>query len=328
MAAVPNQFLLYDTAVTEWINNNFKGCVPAKSFTLMTGTPDRAFAEYITVTGTTPRDGKPPLPRMALTIEDPELEPERFNPNVIRKLGYADPNTEYEIRRANYPTPVRLPYTINFWTEYYREMDLFKQQILQLFRFQYLTIRVDIDSVSPVKIYGEKDIELYIDGALINTGDVEPGNKERILRRTLQVHLKAWLWDFNIAKAYSVKEFEFQYFDSNRDPAQLLEVSSTPQRETLDLSPDGSDTSFGPVNTLRTPIVEATLLVDATVGGSNIRGRDDGDGNIFDPVSGGVMGSVDYFTGEISLTYVNPPDNGTEITAAFFTSRLSLTPNI
>lgn len=320
MAAVPNQFLMYDTAVTKWVNDYFKGCVPNKTFTLLTGTPDRAFSEYVTVTGTTPRDGRPPIPRAALTLEDPERDETRFNSNVIRKLGFVDPNTEYEIRRALYPLPVRLNYTLNFWTEYWREMNLFQQQVLQQFRLGYLELEVDIDAISPVPVYGKKRIELYADSALLNTGDVEPGKGERILRRTIQLRLDAWLWDLNFDQAYSVKEVEFQFFDSTRDPALLLEVVSTPQRETLALSPDGTETSFGPVNTLRTPIVEGTLLVDATVGGSTVRGRDDGSGSIFDPLNSLVMGSVDYSSGEISLTYVNPPDDGTEITAAFFTT--------
>lgn len=320
MAVAPNQFLLYDTAIANWATNNFMGCIANKTFTLLIGTPDRAFAEFVTVTGTTPRDGRPPVPRMAITIEDPERDPNRFNSNVIRKLGYVD-STQYEIRRANYPIPVRLPYTLNFWSEYYREMGLYKQQVLQLFRFNYLNIKVNIDSISPTPVYGEKNIELYSDGALLNTGDVEPGAGERIIRRTMNVYLNAWLWDFNFEESPSLKEMEFEICDSNRDPALLLDTIRTPHRETLNLTPDGSQTTFGPVSTFRTPIIEGTFLVDATVGGSNIRGRDDTSGNIFDPVSAGVTGTVDYTTGVVNLTYTNPPDNGSEITAGFFTTR-------
>lgn len=320
MAVAPNQFLLYDGAIAEWVTNNFKGCIPNQPFTVLIGTPDRAFSEYVTVIGSYPRDGRPPLPRIAITIEDPEIEPERFNSNVIRKLGYSDAS-QAQIRRANYPTPVRLPYTFNFWTEKYREMGLYKQQLLQLFRFQYTPIRVDLDAISPIPVYGEKDVELFTDGGIANTGDVEPGNQERILRRTMSVHLKAWLWDMNFDTAYSLKEVEFEFYDTNRDPEYLLEVVSTPQRETLNLTPNGILLSFGPVFTLRTPIVEGTLLVDATIGGSIVRGIDDGQGSIAGTVSPVVTGTVDYTTGEISLTYTTPPDAGSSITAAFFTTR-------
>lgn len=320
MTVVPNQFLMHDSAISQWAVSSFKGCISDREFTLLIGTPDRAFAEYVTVTGIYPRDGRPPLPRMAITIEDPEIEPERFNSNVIRKLGYVD-SSEYEIRRANYPVPVRLPYTFNFWTEKYREMGLYKQQILKLFRFQYLPIRVDIDSISPVPVYGEKDIELYTDSGMINTGDVEPGNKERIIRRTMNVHLKAWLWDFDFEKAYSVKEVELEFYDTNRTPEYLLNIVSIPQKESLSVTPDGVLTSFGPVNTLRTPIIENTLLIDAVIGGSIVRGVDDGQGSILGAVTSIVTGSVDYSTGEISLAYTTPPDAGSGITAAFFTTR-------
>ena len=232
MTVAPNQFLLYDTAINKFVIDNFSGCIPNKTFSLLTGTPDRAFAEFVTVTTTSPRDGKPPLPRVAITIEDPELDPERFNPNVMRLLGFQD-STQYRIRQANYPVAIRLPYTLNFWTEKYREMNQYVQQLLLAFKFQYLNIRVDLDSISPVPVYGEKIIELYADGAVVNTGDLEPGQTERIYRRTFQMHLNAWIWDFNFVNVPSLKEFQLEFFDTNRDPNHLLEVYNSPQRETI-----------------------------------------------------------------------------------------------
>lgn len=320
MSVAPNQLLMYDSAVSQWVLDKFSFCIPNKTFNLMVGTPDRAFAEYVTPTTTTPRDGKPPLPRAALTIEDPERDPQRFNSNTIRKLGYVDPATRLELRRANYPLSIRLPYTLNFWTEYYREMNLFEQQLMQLFRFNYLNLRVDLDSISPAAVYGQKDIELYLDGDIANSGDLEPGQVERIYRRTVNIHLNAWLWDYAFDKAYTLREVEVEFWDSSRDPNLLLEVVSTPKRETLISGVDGTTLIFGPVDTARIPIIANTFLVDAMVGGNNIRGRDDGSGSIIDPINSGVTGTVDYVGGEVNLTYSSPPDAGTDITAAYFTS--------
>lgn len=313
-----NQFLLYDTSVAQWINDTFATLITGKGFNLTVGTPDRAFAEYVTPTGTTPRDGRPPLPRVALTIEDPERDEQRFNSNTIRLLGYADA-TGNKIRRANYPVPVRLPYTLNFWTEYYREMNLFEQALLQAFRFNYIYLPIDIDSISPAPVYGTKNVGIFSDGGIVNTGDLEPGSRERNYRRTFNFHMKAWLWDFNFQDAYSVKEFEFRYY-SDEALTQLLEVSSTPKREVLVAGVNGVDDSFGPVTTARTPIIQNTFLIDATIGGTNFRGRDDGSGTIIDPVDSVVSGTVNYVTGDVSVSFTSPPDAGTDITCAYFTT--------
>jgi hypothetical protein len=177
---------------------------------------------------------------------------------------------------------------------------------------------VDIDAISPIPVYGKKFIELYQDSGILNTGEVEPGKDERILRRTFNFHAKAWIWDLEFDEAYSLKEVEVQtYRDQNL--TLLFEVVRTPQRETIVGSVDGIQTSFGPVAPARLPIIQNTLLVDAVVGGVTIRGRDNGLGSIVDPVSSGVTGTVVYSTGVINLLFSNPPDAGTNITAGFYT---------
>lgn len=315
MALEPNQFLLYDEAVSAWAHLNF-GSIINEPTHFTVGTPDLGFGEYVTPTTTTPRDGRPPLPRCAITLEDPVLDPTRFNPNVIRKLGYAS-NDRLRLKRAFYPVPVNLPYTINFWTEKYREMNLFEQKLLKLFKFQYLQILVDIDSISPIPVYGKKFIELYAEGAITNTGVLETHHDERYIRRTFSFRAQAWLWDLDFIDTYVLKEVELKtYRDKNL--TLLFEVKSTPQREPL-ADGDGSTLVFGPLLPIRQPIIQGTLLVDAVVGGQVVRGRDDGNGTILDPVSSGVTGTVNYTTGEINLTYVSAPDAGTKITAAFYT---------
>lgn len=320
MALDPNQFLLYDTAVSAWMNTVFGNTLDTIPTNFTVGTPDRAFAEYVTGTTKTPRDGRPPLPRVALTLEDPIRDPERFNPNVLRKLGYTS-TTQQKIRRAYYPLPFNLPYTLNFWTEKYREMNLFEQRLIKAFRHNYLQILVDIDSISPIPVYGQKYIELYADGGIVNSGSLEPTKGERDYRRTFSCFLKAWLWDLDVVDAYSLREVEVQTY-RDKDLTLLFETKSTPQRENLFTGVNGVQTAFGPVTPKRLPIIPGTLLVDAVVGGDVVRGRDDGQspiGAIADPVTSGVTGTVNYSTGEISLTYVTAPDAASDISAAFYT---------
>lgn len=320
--AAPNQILLYDSMVANWVVNNFTTEVDSKDLAVLIGTPDRAFAEYVSLNQEI-RDGRLPVPRCAITCEDPENDPERYNAGTLRMLGYTDA-AKSAIRRAQYPVPVNLPYTINFWSEYYREMNLYEQKMLTQFRSRgYLYLTADIDSISPTPVYGSKLIGLYNDSGLINTGDVEPGTGERILRRTINVHLNAWLWDLDFETAYTLREVELRSYDDDFDPEVFLSVANGPQREVLDVSPDGILQVFA-ATTKRTPIVEQTFLVDAVVGGTTIRGRDNGLGAISDPVSSQVTGTVDYSTGAVSLTYAIAPDAGSEITAGFFTSEVGL----
>jgi len=320
---MPDQLLLYDTHLRDWIENEFDTLITGKNMSLMIGTPDRAFAEYVTPTALCP-DGRPPLPRVAITIEDPEEEPERFNSNDIRKLGLVTGSNDSEIYRAEYPVPVRLPYTLNFWTEYRREMNLYVQKVLKLFRFQYKYIPVDIDSISPVPLYGTKDVGIFIDSSISNTGDTEPGTEEVVYRRTVSLHMKAWLWDFGTndvpSTAPVLKDFQLETY-RDRDLTELLEVARNPQRQILFTGTGAQVTFSGTVNSQLLPIIENTLLIDATVGGNNVRGFDDGAGSILG--TGINSGTVDYVNGTISITYDTAPDLDTPIEVCYFTREYS-----
>lgn len=321
MAANPDQMLLYHTAVKDWVETTFGSCIAGKTFTLMVGTPDRAFAEFVTPTPIDP-DGIPPLPRAALTLGDPEIDPTRFNPHRIRKLGFTTGSSSLQLRAADYPVSIRIPFTLNFWTEWQREMNLYVQEVLRQFNPQYVYIPVDIDTISPVPVYGTKDVGLFIEGPINDTGDVEPGRlEEKVLRRTVSFYMNAWLWDLSFDDVYVVKEIVTKYY-SDEDLTTLLETKSTPQQQTLVTSVNGTDTTFSPtINTNFLPVIQNTFLLDAVIGGVPVRGRDDGAGAIVDPISGLVSsGSIDYNTGAVSITYSSAPDAGTDITSKHFTT--------
>ena len=151
-----DQILLYDTAVKSWIDTNFTSLISGKIGHVIIGTPDRAFAQFASGISTDP-DGRPPLPVIALTIEEPEVDPERFNHSRINKVGYnSTDNTK--LRSVGYPVPVNFSYTLNFWTQYKREMNVFVQKVLELFASQITYILVNIDSIDPNLIYGSKQI--------------------------------------------------------------------------------------------------------------------------------------------------------------------------
>lgn len=327
-----DQYQLYDAAVLGWIKDTFGGLVQNKTLTVMVGTADRAFADYVTLDpqrdNPSPPDGlnpagRPRLPRIALTIGEGELDPERFNSNEIRKLGFALDSKRGALRRATYPTPITIPYTLNFWTEYEKEMNLYKQELLKGFRFQYVYIPVNIDMVSPYPVYGTKDVGMFADSGIVNSGNTpDVGQKaERVVRRTFSFHMKAWLWDVDFRTATVVREVETQFY-SDKQLTTLLETARAPQRHTL-IASDGVTTYYGPilVNQNVLPIVHNTFLIDATVNGENVRGRDDGNGNIIGvgPNAAMIQGTVNYTTGAVIAQYTVAPDASTDITVAYYT---------
>ncbi len=73
---------------------------------------------------------------------------------------------------------------------------------------------------------------------------------------------------------------------------------------------DGNKTSFSHTCS-KHPVKPNSVTVHYTIGGNGYTATDDGDGNI----SGtNCSGTINYETGEVSLTFSSAPDNGTSIT--------------
>ena len=74
---------------------------------------------------------------------------------------------------------------------------------------------------------------------------------------------------------------------------------------------DGSTTSFS-ATLANTPVEPKSLTVHYTIGGASYTGTNDGEGNI----TGTDIdsGTINYDTGDVSLTFSTAPDSGTDIT--------------
>lgn len=314
-----DQYILYEDALKTWINTHFSSVISRKGFKLMVGTHDRAFSEYVTVTSTIP-DGRPSLPRIAITIEDPELDLSRsVGPETLRKLGWTTDGVL--LRSADYPVPKRLLYTLNFWTEYQTEMNLYAMTLDRLFRFEVALIDVDLSVLAPSYsgVYIQKKLPIYLDSGFMNTGDLEPGNKERIIRRTANIRIDGYIWDEAIAETQVVREVEFDMRDY--DTEDLFETVNTPKSNTL-FAGDGITTSYPSIyvpELALLPIEEYTVFLDCTIGGTDYRLFDDGAGNI----TGSVLnsGTINYTTGECALDFTAAPDLSTNVTIAYYISQ-------
>ena len=81
---------------------------------------------------------------------------------------------------------------------------------------------------------------------------------------------------------------------------------------------DGTTTSYsGTVKDVPIDKTTDNVYVHYTIGGTEYTAQDDGNGNI----SGtDVSGTIDYDTGDVSLTFTTAPDNGTEIRVEYISS--------
>lgn len=93
---------------------------------------------------------------------------------------------------------------------------------------------------------------------------------------------------------------------------KILVKCPTTQNSTSVGSGDGTTTSFNA--TLDTLVVPGSVNVSFTVGGTSYTATDDGNGNISTTE---VSGTIDYRTGNLSLTFTTAPDSGTSIDVSY-----------
>lgn len=311
-----DQFIAYDAMLLNWLRTVFNPCFDTKTPVVQMAQKDRAFAETDTPTPLAPA-GRPALPRVTLTNGDPQQYTEYFNPNRIRKLGYSD-TTRNKIRSARYPKPVTLPYQLNIWTEYQREMNRCMQAFWDVLPGgQFIYLPFDVDAIAPFPCYGIKDVGLFAEGGFTDTGKLEPGKDERYLRRSINLTTRAWIWDFGVINRPVILDTQLEFYD--KDSLALLEKASNPRRYEL-YTADGVETHYGPIVGPAAPIVPGTFFVDAVIGGDTVRARDNGTTGAligFGTYEGLFTGSVDYDTATIDVQYTSPPDVSTKVIAGY-----------
>lgn len=90
----------------------------------------------------------------------------------------------------------------------------------------------------------------------------------------------------------------------------ILYNQSTQTSETLSVS---STTYSGTLSNY--PVVQNSISLTYTINSTNYTATDDGNGNISG--SDGTTGTIDYSTGNISITFSAQPDSGTDVTITY-----------
>lgn len=301
-----DQFLLYDQAMITWLTNTFPPLIVGRNTQILIAIGRKGFVEV--TSGTLVDNNTLTLPRISVQRLDPENHPERFNSNRIRRLGFCGNGEVIKMRSGKFPSPVNFNYQIDLWTRYASEMNLWMQKILFDFDQQYIYL-----SIRPDDIWGDKKYIVFLDGAITDNSELEPGEGERQIRRTFNLRAEARLYDQSTIPVNVLKRIEMRWLDY--DDSTLYERQYLPPLEIFGTGTGGQTVFTALLD--RPPVVIHTPVIQTIIGGSTVIVHDDGSGNwIGDSVAGG---SINYTTGSISITFNSPPDSGEDLTITYFT---------
>ncbi len=184
---IQNTLYLYDQAILDLMACEFAPIIPRHEAQLFLLTPERKFIDYLS--GRTPENLKLALPRISITRMNDDPDEERRFGTKIRKI----PDPESAANRAiiaDPPTPIIINYQIDMWTQHMWEMNYWRRKMMMLFwNLPPRYILVDVGYP-----WGEKYIEVYLDGSGDHTSDLEPDEADRTVRYTYTLRVKAHLF--------------------------------------------------------------------------------------------------------------------------------------
>jgi len=195
-----NPFVVYDNAVQAFLEQTVVGDKgKLESVPINFATPRKEFASQLTlnpknvdpITRTTPVDNPRtqktvPYPTLGILRMSPVFDSSRFRPLVERKLKILDRNRAW--MQARYALPWDLQYQIDMRAKYRTHLN---QMINNMFlKFYEPWMPVTVDWGDP---YGVKNVYMHLEGLTDNSVlEVEDENKDRVLRATATLTLKAW----------------------------------------------------------------------------------------------------------------------------------------
>lgn len=301
-----DQVLLYDQALVTWINDTFPPLLQGRSTQILVSTARKAYAE---VTTARLADNETlTFPRIVVTRMDYVNDPMRFNSNRVRRLGWCKSVPHGALRSAKFPAPVTFMYQVDFWTRWSKEMNLWIQKLLMDFASQYIYLQIRPDDV-----WQNKKYIVFLEGGVADNSDLEPGDGERAIRKTITLRADGWFFDQDFLSVGVVKSLEFQWYDL--DLGSQYELTFLPPKEIVGQgSPPQVTFNF---TVSRPPVLEHTFVLQTLISTTIEHVQDDGVGNLVG--SRVSSGTIDYTTGEVSITFSAAPDAGEDLTVTYFT---------
>jgi len=304
-----DQLLLYDQAILTWVQNYMIPLLPGRNVQLSVATARKAFAEVST--GQLLNERTLIVPRISLQRLDPVNDPARFNSNPIRRLGwaYSTANDQRQLIKGKFPTPVNIPYQLDLWTRFTKEMNLWERFIFDTFSPQYTYMRI-----RPNDVWGWKLFIVFLDGPVRNNSDLEPGEGERKIRKTVPLRVEGWFFPDTFDVPYVVKRLEIDIYDYEQT-SLLYDRTFLPPLEVLGIGNGVQVTFSGTL--LRPPVLKHTPIIQTVIAGTAEIVADNGSGSW---VGTRVLsGSLTYTSGAYSITFSAPPDAGEQVSITYFT---------
>jgi hypothetical protein len=198
---------IYHIALLEWFRDRLRW--RDKPVPIIFATPDRAFSEMRALLdasqgteGTAEvRDQNIPLPFLSLGEAGmEEYDGSRDNAAQIRGM-YVNQELTRGVN-VDWPTPVNLPYNLEFWCESRNQLRQFVRQIRRLFKLEVTYL--DIDFTSPhwefegnpvppeVLLLGKRQVALN-KSTWTDASNLDPGEGKREIRASLALVLNAWM---------------------------------------------------------------------------------------------------------------------------------------
>jgi hypothetical protein len=198
---------IYQIALLEWIADRLRW--RNKPVPIVFATPDRAFSEMRILlnrsrgdTGIAlTKDQNIPLPFLSLSEAGlEEYDGTRDNAGTIR--GYCVDEGLTKGLNVDFPTPVNLPFNLEFWCESKNQLRNFMRQIRRLFKLEVTYVEIDFTSsrwefegepVPPeVILLGNRQVALK-KSTWTDASNLEPGESKREIRASLALVLTAWM---------------------------------------------------------------------------------------------------------------------------------------
>ena len=303
-----DQFILYDQALSTWLTTYFGTLIPGKTPQLLLATPKRSFADVMT--GRTVDNRTFTLPRMCVTRLGDKNDPSRFNSNKLRRLGWKQTDVWSALRQAQHPAPISISYQLDFYTKYVKEMNIWEQKLHLLMAQSFLYLQIKPDDV-----YGYKMYPVFFESGIDDSSELEPGEGDRAIRKTLQLRADAWVFDQDFTSKKIIKRVRLEMRDY--ESLALYDTILLPPQEVVGVGTGAQvDYTF---TVPRPPVLENTVVIEATVGGVTVIFIDDTSGNIVSDNDFVTVGTITYATGEVVMTFPTAPDLGESVIATYFT---------
>lgn len=300
-----DQFLIYDQAMMTWLNALLPPLLPSVTTRMLMATPKRAFVDVFT--GKVVSNDIMTLPRISITRGPEAIDSKRFNSNRLRYLGWTSTVLHSSKRSAKFPTPIVLPYTIDLWTKYVSEMNLWVARVLSTLAqtFVYLTSSFGT-------VYGNKMYPVFLASDLVDNSELEPAGDDRAIRRSIPLRVECWLFDEAFVSAPVVKRFHLEYRDY--DDESLYDDYFLPPEDVVGV---GTGAQVHYTATLeRIPVLDDSFVLQTICSGATVIVQDDTSGNLV--IDNVTVGTIDYVTGAIDITFPVAPDLGVNLTVTYF----------